>query len=147
MGILVIRHAEAVEEQPGSDDAGRWLSARGRAQAREVAEAVAQKGLPLSQFVASPRVRAVQTAELFAHALGFGGEVEVLPALSFTEPAERAARALAQLCATQHVAAFGHMPTLAGIVSRLSGAPHPGLSLAQALWIDEGRVVWSLAPR
>ena len=147
MGILLVRHAEAVEEQPGSDDACRWLSARGRAQAREVAALVAQKGLPLSQFVASPRVRTVQTAELFAQALGFAGEVQVVPSLSFTEPAEQAARALAQLCATQHVAAFGHMPTLAGIASRLSGAPHAGLSLAQALWIDQGRVVWSLAPR
>ena len=147
MGILLVRHAEAVEEQAGSDDAGRWLSARGRAQAREVAQAVAAKGLSLSKLVASPRVRAVQTGELFAQALGFLGEVEVLPALSYTEPPERAAHALAKLAATRHIAAFGHMPTIAGIASRLAGAPHPGLSLAQALWIDEGRVVWSLAPR
>jgi phosphohistidine phosphatase len=147
VGILLVRHAEAVEEQPGSDDAGRWLSARGRAQAREVAHALSQKGLALRQFVASPRVRAVQTAELFAQVLGFLGEVEVLPTLSYTEPPERAASALAKLGAARHVAAFGHMPTIAGIASRLCATPHPGLSLAQALWIDEGRVVWSLAPR
>ena len=147
MGILLVRHAEAVQEQPGSDDSGRWLSARGRAQAREVAQAVSQKGITLSHFVVSPRVRAVQTGELFAQALGFLGEIEVLPTLSYTEPPERAARALAGLAETRHVAAFGHMPTLAGIASRLSGGPHPGLSLAEALWIDEGRVVWSLAPR
>lgn len=147
MGILLVRHAEAVQEQAGIDDVERWLSSRGRAQAHEVAQTVRSKGLALSRFVASPRVRAVQTAELFAHELGFLGVVESLPALSFTVPAEHAARELKRLGAVQHVAAFGHMPTISEIAGRITNETRGGLSLCEALWIDQGKVVWAVAPR
>jgi len=136
-----------VQEQAGIDDVERWLSARGRAQVREVARAVRAKGLSLARFVTSPRVRAVQTAELFAHELGHLGLVESMPALSFTVPAEHAARELKRLGAVQQVAAFGHMPTISEIVGRLTTEPRAGLSLCEALWIDQGRVVWTIAPR
>lgn len=148
MGILLVRHAEAVQEQAGIDDLERWLSARGRAQAREVAHAVRAKGLTLSRFVASPRVRAVQTAELFAQELGFLGVVESMPALSYTVPPEHAARELKRLGAVQQVAAFGHMPTISEIAARLTTESRgAGLTLAEALWIDQGRIVWSVSPR
>ena len=147
MGILLVRHAEAVQEQAGIDDAARWLSPHGRAQARAAAALVATKGLTLTRFFASPRVRAVQTAELFASALGFAGPIEVLSSLSYTEPAEQAARALSKLGGVEHVAAFGHMPTIATIAARLGQGEHAGFGLAEALWIDQGRVVWTLAPR
>jgi phosphohistidine phosphatase SixA len=147
VGILLVRHAEAVQEQAGIDDAARWLSSHGRDQARAAAKLVAQRGITLSHFYASPRVRAVQTGELFAQALGFSGEIEVLPALSYTEPAEQAVRALQKRSATAHIAAFGHMPTIAVIAARLGNTEHAGLTLAEALWIDQGRVVWSVVPR
>jgi len=151
MGILLVRHAHAVPEQRGSDDAMRWLTVEGRAQARQVAQAVRDKGIAPVRFVASPRVRAVQTAELFAQGLGFGGAVETLGSLSYTVPAERAARELAavegELAEGGIVAAFGHMPTIAEIAATLTGGSYQGsLGLSEALWIDEGRVVWSLGP-
>jgi phosphohistidine phosphatase SixA len=108
---------------------------------------VGAKGLALQRFVASPRVRAVQTAELFAHALAFLGVVESMPALSFTVPAEHAARELKRLGAVQHVAAFGHMPTISEIAGRITNESRGSLSLCEALWIDQGRVVWAVAPR
>ncbi|MET0340178.1 MAG: histidine phosphatase family protein [Polyangiales bacterium] len=147
MGILLVRHAEAVQEQAGIDDAARWLSPHGRAQARAAAALVAQKGLTFSRFFASPRVRAVQTAELFASVLAFTEPVEVLASLSYTEPAEQAVRALSKLGGVEHVVAFGHMPTLATIAARLAATEHAGFGLAEAVWIDQGRVVWAVAPR
>lgn len=146
MGILLIRHAEAVQERGGLDDAARWLSKAGRAQARDVAEQVRDKGLLPVRMLTSPRVRAVQTAELFVQVLGFRGVVECVPSLSYTVPAEHAARDLSSY--EDDVAAVGHMPTISEIAARLTGQTHQaGLSLCEALWIEDGRVVWNVLPR
>jgi phosphohistidine phosphatase len=148
VGFLLVRHAEAVQERAGLDDAARWLSKRGRAQARDVAEQVRDHGLLPTRLIASPRVRTVQTAELFAQVLGFRGVVECLGSLSYTVPAERAARDLSSYDDDEDLAAFGHMPTLAEIASRLTGQQRQGpLALCEALWIEDGRVVWSVQPR
>lgn len=151
MRILLVRHAEAVHERGTLDDAARWLSEHGRMQARDVASQVHARGLAPARIVTSPRVRAVQTAELFAAALGFAGEVEALPSLSYTVPAERAADELEALSATQAdavLAAFGHMPTLAEIATRLTrGGYQRELGLGEALYLVDRRIVWSLAPR
>jgi phosphohistidine phosphatase len=145
MGILLVRHADAVEGGGDVDDAARWLSLAGRARALAAAHTLGQKGLTFTRFLASPRVRAVQTAELYARVLGFGGAVESLPALSFTVPAERAVEALRAY--RGNVAAFGHMPTIAEIVQRLSGeARAVSLATSEAVWIERGRVVWRLSP-
>ncbi|MDB4972589.1 MAG: phosphohistidine phosphatase, SixA [Myxococcaceae bacterium] len=146
MGILLVRHGEAIPERSGMDDAARWLSKLGRAQVREVAEGVNDKGLLPIRLLTSPRVRAVQTAELFAQVLGFRGMVEALPSLSYTVPAEHAARELSRF--DEDVAAFGHMPTIAELAARLTGGEHQtGFQLSEALWIEDGRVVWSVKPR
>lgn len=137
-----------MQERRGIDDQARWLSRRGREQAREVADAVRERGARPTRFLTSPRVRAVQTAELFAHALAFDGEVESLAALSFTAPPEEAVDQLSALPADEHVAAFGHMPTIATIAARLTkGSWRAEFALCEALWIERGRVVWSLAAR
>jgi len=148
MGILLVRHGEAVQERAGLDDAARWLSKHGRAQARSLGEQLREKQFMPIRVLASPRARALQTAELFVQTLGFRGVVEVQPSLSFTAPAERAARDLSSYAEDEDLAAFGHMPTIAEIAARLTGQQHEGpLALCEALWIQDGRVVWSVQPR
>jgi len=152
MAILLVRHAQAVPEQVGVDDAVRWLTTEGRGQVREVAALLRARKLPLARFVTSPRVRAVQTAELLAHGLDFGGAVEALPSLSYTVPAERAVRELSALesalDAGSVLVAVGHMPTLAEITARLTGGKSDdGLGLSEARLVEGGKLVWSAAPR
>lgn len=151
MPILLIRHAEAVAEGPGIDDAARWLSERGRAQARDVAEQIRAHGLRLERIYASPRVRAVQTAELVAQDSGFDGVVAIIPALSFTASAERAAKELTAFEEAEPealIAAVGHMPTLAQTAHLLSARSfHESIPLCGAVLIEAARVVWSAAPR
>jgi phosphohistidine phosphatase SixA len=145
MGVLLVRHSDAVPESAEIDDAARWLSARGRTRALASAHALLAKGLAFDRFVASPRVRAIQTAELYAHVLGFAGEVESLPALSFSVPARAGIAALISL--RGNVAAFGHMPTLAEIVRSLGNEPSTrALATSEAVWIEGGRVVFRLSP-
>jgi phosphohistidine phosphatase len=146
MGILLVRHSDAIDASQVSDDAARWLTAAGRARALAAAGLLKQKGLVFDRFVSSPRLRALQTAEIYAQQLSFQGAIEELPELSFTAPAEEAARALRGLGA-RHVAAFGHMPTIAEVVQLLANERSArGLATSEAVWIEGGRVVFRLAP-
>lgn len=145
MGFLLVRHSDAVDGGGEVDDAGRWLSARGRKRALASAEALKAKGLRFDRFLASPRMRAVQTAELYARVIGFEGVVECLPQLSFSEPAHSAVEALSELGG--NIAAFGHMPTLAEIVQGLAKEKQArGMATSEAVWIEAGRVVFRLPP-
>lgn len=143
MTLLLVRHADAVAGAADLDDASRWLSALGRARARASARALAAHGVAVTRLLTSPRVRAVQTAELFAQELGFGAPVEVLPSLCFETPARVAVRALRELDGV--TLAVGHMPTLAEVVQALSGEGAPRkLDTASLTWIEDGRVLRTL---
>jgi phosphohistidine phosphatase SixA len=144
MGILLVRHAEAIEGGGEIDDSARWLTEKGRERARKVARALREKGVDIERFVASPRVRAVQTAELFATELGYEGVIEIIPALSFTVPAVKARDALAKLSGV--TAAFGHMPTIGELLNLLAPKANPNFSPAEAVLIDKGDVKFRLAP-
>ena len=144
MGLLLVRHADAVEGGGEIDDAARWLSAEGRARARKVGAALAERGLIFSKFVTSPRVRAVQTAEIFAFELDFPGPIEVIPALSFTVPAQRAREALAKLGGNG--AAFGHMPTIGELCTMLSPQAHASFAASEAVFLEDGQVRFRLDP-
>jgi phosphohistidine phosphatase len=65
--IWLLRHADA---EDGSPDAERPLSAKGEQQARAVGAALAALGVELDACLASPRVRARDTARLVCASLG-----------------------------------------------------------------------------
>lgn len=69
MRLWLLRHGQA--EPRASSDEARELTAHGR---QEVLQSAAQlAGRPLTAIIASPYVRAQQTAELVREALGFSG--------------------------------------------------------------------------
>jgi phosphohistidine phosphatase SixA len=138
MGILLVRHGDAIEAGGEIDDTARWLSAHGRERVRKVAAQVADKGVVFTRFVASPRVRAVQTAELFAAVMGFQGVVEIVPALSFTVPPQHARAELEGY--RGNVAAFGHMPTISEICGLLASGQAPSFAAAEAMYIENKRI-------
>lgn len=63
MKLYLLRHGEA--EARAHNDAGRELTARGRADVANVAQRFAAMNIQLQRCFASPYVRAAQTAELF----------------------------------------------------------------------------------
>jgi len=65
--IWLLRHAEAAD---GAPDAERPLTTRGRDQARAAGAALAALGVQLDACLSSPKLRAVQTAELVTDLLG-----------------------------------------------------------------------------
>lgn len=103
MDILLWRHAEA---EDGAPDAKRKLTARGRKQAKQVARWL-RKRLPAdARILASPAVRAVQTAE----ALGL--PFERLDKLGTGASASSLLGAAGWPHAGGTVLVVGHQPTL-----------------------------------
>lgn len=114
--LWILRHADAAHAAPGQSDAERPLTEKGRAQARAVGEALRELGVRLDACLASPRVRALDTAVLACEQLGV--DVQVTPELSGGRfDAEQLAAGFGE-----HVMLVGHNPDVAQAVFDLTGA-------------------------
>src|SRR4051794_8688178 len=113
--IWLLRHAEA-EDAHGRPDAERALTEKGRAQARAAGLALKALGVPLDACLASPRVRARDTALLACEPLGL--DVQIAPELDggHFDPVQLAAGFGA------HVLLVGHNPDIAQAVLDCTGA-------------------------
>ncbi|HVX32726.1 MAG TPA: histidine phosphatase family protein [Solirubrobacterales bacterium] len=111
--IYLLRHGEA---EPGNgDDAARRLTGKGERQARDAGRALAALGAEIDACLASPKVRALETARLACAALGI--EVEMTEALR-----GGAFDALELAAGRGNVLLVGHEPDFSNEVGRLTGA-------------------------
>lgn len=114
--IWLLRHGDAFEAEPGQSDADRALTDKGRAQATAAGAALSALGVAIDTCLASPRVRARDTAGLACAELGV--EVELEQALQggrFDPLALAAGRG-------EQVLLVGHEPDFSGAVFELTGA-------------------------
>jgi phosphohistidine phosphatase len=111
--IYLLRHGEA--EDGAGDDAARRLTEKGERQARDAGRALAALEVGIKACLASPKVRALETARIACEALGV--EVEVAEAL-------RGGRfdALDLAAGRGQVLLVGHEPDFSSEVGRLTGA-------------------------
>lgn len=111
--IYLLRHGDA--EDGDGDDAGRRLTARGERQAEAAGLALAKLGATIDTCLASPKVRAAETARLACEELGCEPEVaEELRGGGFDSSALSAGRG--------DVLLVGHEPDFSNEVARLTGA-------------------------
>ena len=85
MKVYLVRHGTAVNigEQGVTTDAARMLSDEGRAKTGKAARGLSRvPDVTIERIVSSPLVRALETAEIFAKALGVKRMVESLPELA-----------------------------------------------------------------
>lgn len=112
MKIWVLRHGEA--EGHARTDAERNLTEHGRAEVlRNAAELIGQ---PLSAIIASPYVRAQQSAQLVREALGFEPAIRTVPWLT---PDGNPLRVLEQLDTDDNVLLVSHQPLVGSLISFL----------------------------
>ena len=78
MEIYFLRHAISVGKRPGNsvDDPGRPLTAEGAVKMRRVARGMRRLKLDFDVVIASPYLRAKQTAEIVAAALDAGDKLQ-----------------------------------------------------------------------
>lgn len=113
MTLYLLRHGDA--EDGDGDDAARRLTGKGERQAQAAGRALAALGAQPDACLASPKVRAAETARLACEPLGLAPELaEELRGGRFDGPALAAGRG--------DVLLVGHEPDFSGEVGRLTGA-------------------------
>lgn len=132
MDLYLIRHAEAVSrEDENYEDADRPLTENGRGQARALAKALVARGIQFDAVIASPLVRARQTAEeMLQNMHGPLAELEFCNHLKPGGKFRKLTRFLMGL-AGESVALIGHEPDLSQLAGRLIGAKNAQLDLAK----------------
>jgi phosphohistidine phosphatase len=114
--IWLLRHGDAHDPEPGQPDAERPLTEKGERQARAAGQALARLGVAIDCCLASPRVRARETARLACEALGVAVELErLLQGGRFDPEALAAGRG-------SNVLLVGHEPDFSRAVRELTGA-------------------------
>ncbi|HRV59588.1 MAG: histidine phosphatase family protein [Solirubrobacterales bacterium] len=112
--IYLLRHGDAEPDQ-GSGDAARRLTDKGEAQALAAGLAMAKLGMNVDTCLASPRVRALETANLACRSLG--AEVEVVDAIGYDDY-----DSLDLAAGRGDTLIVGHEPDMSMEVARLTGA-------------------------
>ncbi|RNC71405.1 MAG: protein phosphatase [Desulfuromonadales bacterium] len=125
MRLYVIRHAQAIERSPRVREEDRWLTPAGREEFRRTAGLLAKRGIVPDWIVTSPLVRAVQTADIFAEAIGFQGELMVAPELGPGFGTEGLQRVITACGMPRRLAVVGHEPDLGELVASLLGSNEP----------------------
>jgi phosphohistidine phosphatase len=130
MRILLIRHADAGRRDPARwpDDSLRPLTDKGRRRHRRVARRLRRRGLVPTRVLASPWLRARESAEITA--VGTRGPMPVpCDALAASPDLAALGHALGD-CDEETVAAFvGHEPWLSEFAALLLTGHAAGLSL------------------
>ena len=116
MKVYLVRHAEAEDQRPGRRDEERELTEPGRSDFEEVVAGLAALGIRLDRILASPLIRARQTAEILARALP-GPRPAELVALAPGGTFEGIFRALRDPGGDSRIALVGHEPSLGALVS------------------------------
>ena len=124
MRLYIVRHGIAVDRNdPKSPlEAERPLTAAGVQKTRAAALGLRALDVKPDDVITSPYVRAAQTAEIFAEALGFPPEkIRVNETL---KPAANPAEILKEIARlkAREVMCFGHAPHLDMLIAHLAGA-------------------------
>lgn len=118
--LYLLRHAHAGNPDAWTgDDAERPLSAKGRGQADRLARYLASIDLKLDAIVTSPKVRARQTAEPVAAALGVKYTTDARLASGLDEDA---LEAIVNDAGGERVMLVGHDPDFSDVAASLCGA-------------------------
>jgi phosphohistidine phosphatase len=161
MQLLIVRHGIAEDKadfaKTGKSDDLRPLTAEGKEAMARNAEGLREIVPEISELVTSPLVRAVETAEIVAHAYGI--EIDATTdALSPDAPFEKLVEWIGERAKREVVAVVGHEPHLSGLATWLmSGMKDPRIELKKggaclltfrgAPKAGTGTLEWSLHPK
>jgi len=153
VSLHLLRHADAGDpEKWQGDDAARPLSEKGVRQAERLGRLLAAAGFEPDAILSSPKIRALQTAEIVGRALG----VEVTPAEALAgslDPA-RVDALLREAGGPRRPVICGHDPDFSELLGELSGVPNltmkkgalARIDLAHGVRAGGGVLRWLLPP-
>ena len=123
MKVHFIRHAQAIERSTELPDEHRSLSCRGRKRFRQVAASLGKMGVDPDFIITSPKVRAVQTAEILSETIRFNGEVQVSAELAEGPDIAALGNILKTRKMAGEIVIVGHEPGLGNAIGELLKLP------------------------
>lgn len=156
MEIYLLRHGIAEAPAGGPSDAGRALTAEGREKLKRVLNRARAAGVEPALILASPLVRAVQTAGMAAEILGYRGRIVHTDALLSEAAPEALWEELRNRREENAVLAAGHEPHLSTCGAYLLGVPELNIDMkkgalvridvARLSAVPRGVLKWMLTP-
>lgn len=152
MQLYLFRHAEAEDGSLTLADGERKLTKRGIERTRKAAGVVKSLGVKPAHLYSSPLVRARQTADILAEALGVKVEIneEVGPGFN----AKTAARLVQDAGHDDQIMFVGHEPDFSATISAIIGGGWIEMKKGGLARIDvenleplRGTLVWLIAPK
>lgn len=161
MDLYIIRHAVAqpLGQKNEFTDEKRALTSEGRDRMRDAAKGLRKMGVELDLLLTSPLVRAVETAEIVAGALGLGKkEVTQTANLAPGASAEDLFAEIKRRNGAESIALVGHQPDLGMLISQIiQGGDSLGLQLKKGSVVMisvletvptlRGDLMWMLTPK
>jgi phosphohistidine phosphatase len=122
--LYLMRHGPAEAQAASGLDGDRALTASGRERVRAVAKTLLESGEAPAHIVASPLVRAVQTAEIVALITRPDAHIDAVEVRRELSPEGNALAWIRTLAAKggKRVMAVGHEPDMSSLASALLGA-------------------------
>lgn len=152
MELYFLRHADAEDPKPGQPDAERKLTAKGVKATKAEAAGMKKLGLKVDVILTSPFVRARQTADIVAEALGMGKPVPEEHLASGCD-LDGLAAALSRHPGHDAVMVVGHEPDFSAMIGQLVGGAaidlkKGGLALVRLKQVapGAGTLCWLLTP-
>ena len=149
MRLYFLRHG--IAEDLAASDFERELTQRGRRRVQASANVMTRLGIAPRQIFSSPRLRARQTAEIVADALGMA--VTISEAVNFGFDLSDLRRLTKDSSADDEFMFVGHNPDMSLLVSEITGVDASmkkgGLARIDVIGrrVDEGELVWLIAPK
>ena len=131
MDLILWRHAEAADPEPGQLDMQRMLTTKGQKQARRMAEWLDSQLPDGCRILVSPALRTLQTVE------PLGRKYKVVPEIGPGASARDVLRAVNWPRSKEAVMVVGHQPTLGQVAALLVGGKEAywEMKKANAWWI------------
>ncbi len=119
--LLLVRHAKSSWANPGQADFDRPLNERGHKDAPMMAKRILDRDITIDSIITSTALRALTTAEYFAHANEIPKSKMIQHDFLYHAPPERFVKAIIQIPDEINTAAiFAHNPGITDFVNQLT---------------------------
>jgi phosphohistidine phosphatase len=124
MNLYLMRHGIALplDDPSVAQDSERPLNSKGIKRMRQAAKGLRRLKIPFDGILTSPLLRARQTAEIVASALGMDTRLEEISGLAPESTVEHLLFGLTRYQDREHLLLVGHEPLLGNTAAHLLGA-------------------------
>jgi len=147
MELYLLRHGIAEDRAPNGRDADRRLTDEGRDKLRRILERAHAAGVELSLILSSPLRRALETAEVAAHELGYQGKIVRTPALEPNSSPHKIWEAIREHREETAVLLAGHEPLFSATVAYLVGSTQQMIHFRKGALVRIDADAFNPAPR